>query len=116
MVVSFLIISALLLSGLVELTNGRIVEGKLVCDKCSMDIDAIGQARFNITDTSGGQYVACCPGCALMLQRTLGDLNITSFCDYYGPSYPINIIAKNNGTDVTVNPPSALIIIAGGLH
>jgi hypothetical protein len=42
------------------------------------------------------------------------DINITSFCDYYGPSYPISIISKNNGTDVTVNPTDALIITAGG--
>ena len=116
MIVSFLIISALLLSGLVELTNGKIVGNELQCDKCSMTMDVIGQARFNITDASGGQYVACCPGCALMLQRTLGDLNITSFCDYYGPNYPIKIIARNNGTDVTVSPPVPCLYCWRKLH
>jgi hypothetical protein len=47
------------------------------------------------------------------MQRTYGDLNISAFCDYNGPSYPITIISKNNGTDVTVNPSTALIIAAG---
>ncbi len=78
-----------------------------------MELDATGQARYRIVDASGAQYVACCPICALKLQKTYGDINITSFCDYYGPNYPITIISKNNGTDVTVNPPDALIIAAG---
>ena len=79
-----------------------------------MNVDVTGQARFKIFDATGTLHIACCPVCALRLQRTYGDLNITSFCDYYGPNYPITIIAKNNGTDVTVNPPNALIITAGG--
>ena len=85
-----------------------------ICEQCGMDVDVTGQARFKIFDAAGTLHVACCPVCALRLQRTYGDLNITSFCDYYGPNYPISIIAKNNGTDVTVNPPNALIITAGG--
>ncbi len=78
-----------------------------------MDLDTTGQARYRIVDASGVQYLACCPICALKLQRVHGDLNISSFCDYYGPNYPITIISRNNGTDVTVNPPDALIIAAG---
>jgi hypothetical protein len=34
-------------------------------------------------------------------------------CDYYGPNYPITIVAKNNGTDVTVLPSDALVIAGG---
>ena len=85
-----------------------------VCEQCGMNVDVIGQARFKVFDATGTLHIACCPVCALRLQRTYVDLNITSFCDYYGPSYPITIIAKSNGTDVTVNPPNALIITAGG--
>jgi hypothetical protein len=85
-----------------------------VCEQCGMNVDVTGQDRFKIFDATGTLHIACCPVCALRLQRTYGDLNITSFCDYYGPNYPITIIAKNNGTDVTVNPTNALIITAGG--
>jgi hypothetical protein len=85
-----------------------------VCEQCGMDVDVTGQARFKIFDASGTLHIACCPVCALRLQRTYGDLNITSFCDYYGPNYPISIISKNNGTNVVVTPPDALIITAGG--
>ena len=84
-----------------------------VCEQCGMTVDVTGQARFKIFDATGTLHVACCPVCALRLQRTYGDLNITSFCDYNGPSYPITINARNNGTDVTVNPSDALIIAAG---
>ena len=84
-----------------------------VCEQCGMTVDVNGQGRFKIFDATGSLHIACCPICALKLQRTYGDLNITSFCDYYGPNYPITIIAKNNGTDVTVNPSEALIIAAG---
>jgi hypothetical protein len=85
-----------------------------VCEQCGMTVDVTGQARFKIFDATGGLHIACCPVCALRLQRTYGDLNITAFCDYYGPMYPIAIIAKNNGTDVVVSPSDALIITAGG--
>jgi hypothetical protein len=85
-----------------------------VCEQCGMNVDVTGQARFKIFDATGTLHIACCPICALKLQRTYSDLNITAFCDYYGPNYPISIISKNNGTDVTVNPPDALIITAGG--
>jgi hypothetical protein len=84
------------------------------CEQCGMNVDVTGQARFKIFDSSGTLHIACCPICALRLQRTYNNLNITAFCDYNGPGYPITIIAKNNGTDVTVNPPDALIITAGG--
>ena len=84
-----------------------------VCEQCGMNVDVTGQARFKIFDATGTLHIACCPICALRLQRTYGDLNITAFCDYYGPNYPISIISKNNGTDVSVNPSDALIITAG---
>jgi hypothetical protein len=84
-----------------------------VCEQCGMTVDVTGQARFKIFDSTGTLHIACCPICALRLQRTYNDVNITAFCDYYGPNYPIAIITKNNGADVTVNPSNALIIAAG---
>jgi hypothetical protein len=112
-VANILIITLLLISGLSALTYGQMGTGPK-CEKCNMDLDTTGVARYTIIDSSGSTHLACCPICALILQRSLGDINITSFCDYYGPSYPITIISKGNGTDVTVNPPDALVINAGG--
>lgn len=83
------------------------------CDSCGMALDATAQARYRITDQSGHQYYACCPICAFKLIKTYGDLTITSFCDYNGPSNPITIVAKNHGSIVTVNPPTAIVLAAG---
>ncbi len=110
-IANILLITLLLVSSLSALTQSQVTT--LSCSQCGMDIDATGQARYRIVDASGVEYLACCPICALKLQRVHGDLNITSFCDYYGPNYPISIVSRNNGTAVTVNPPDALIIAAG---
>ena len=84
------------------------------CDQCGMTVDAIGQARFNIVDANGTKHYACCPICALRLIKTYGELNITSFCDYNGQSYPIIIRAKQYGSIVTVNPSTAIVLLGGG--
>jgi archaellum component FlaF (FlaF/FlaG flagellin family) len=48
------------------------------------------------------------------LNSTNGQLNITSYCDYYGPSYPIKISIKAYGSEVQVIPSTTLIINGGG--
>jgi hypothetical protein len=83
------------------------------CDQCGMNVDTIGQARFKVFDANGNLHPACCPVCALRMLKTYGQLNITSFCDYYGPSVPITITSKNYAADTTVNPSTALVIIGG---
>ena len=84
------------------------------CEQCGMTVDATGQARFRILDANGTTHIACCPVCALRMLKTYGQLAITSYCDYYGPSYPITINAKEYGTDVTIAPPNTLIVLGGG--
>jgi hypothetical protein len=111
-VANVLLISLLIVSGLSALTFAQTSGSK--CEQCGMSLDSTGVARYTIIDSNGISHLACCPVCALRLQRSLGDIKITSFCDYYGPSCPITIISKNNGTDVTVNPVGALVIVAGG--
>jgi len=81
-----------------------------------MTVDAIGQARFNIVDANGTKHYACCPICALRLIKTYGELNITSFCDYNGQSYPIIIRAKQYGSIVTVNPSTAIVLLGVGVQ
>ena len=85
------------------------------CDQCGMNVDPTGQARFRILDTNGTTHIACCPMCAFkLLNKTNGELNITSYCDYYGPNYPIKMTIKNYGTDVQVIPSTAIVINGGG--
>ena len=83
------------------------------CDQCGMDIDVVGQTRFKVFDANGNLHPACCPVCALKMLKTYGQLNITSFCDYSGPSVPIIITSKNYGADTTVTPSTALVIVGG---
>jgi hypothetical protein len=82
------------------------------CDQCGMNVDTVGQARFSVRH-NGNLHPACCPVCALKMLKTYGQLNITSFCDYYGPSAPITITSKNFGADTTVTPSTALVIVGG---
>jgi len=84
------------------------------CEACGMTMDVSMQGRYKILDVTGTNHLACCPVCALKLLQTHGNLNITTFCDYYGTSYPITINSRNNGTDTTVYPPTALVILGGG--
>jgi len=107
------IVAVLLLSNLATFVMGETQNSTLSCEQCGMPVDETGQARFRIVDSVGQQHVACCPVCALKMLKTYEELNITSFCDYNGPNYPIIINAKNYGNDVSVSPVSALIIIGG---
>jgi len=76
-----------------------------------MTVDTLGQERFRIVDINGIRHYACCPICALKLMKTYGELNITSFCDLNGPSYPITIAAKQHGSLMTISPTGALIVV-----
>ena len=108
-----MLISVSLLSSSFTTTTFAQMQGSKPCDACGMSVDATGQARYQIFDSAGHQYYACCPVCAFKLIKTYGELNITSFCDYNGPTFPITIIAKNHGSNLTVNPPTATVILGG---
>ncbi len=84
------------------------------CDSCGMALDETAQARYVIVDPLGTRYYACCPACAFKLLKAHSELTITSFCDYNGPSSPITLSARNHGSDITVNPTSAVVILGGG--
>ena len=107
------IVAVLLLSNLAGLVAGETQTSDVDCDQCGMTVDEVGQLRFRIVDSAGQQHVACCPVCALKMLKTYKELNITSFCDYNGPDYPIVINAKNHGDEVIVSPASALVIVGG---
>ena len=51
--------------------------------------------------------------CALNLIKRYQNLHIQAFCDWYGPDYPITIDSTGYGSQVTVNPKSAMYLYAG---
>ena len=51
--------------------------------------------------------------CALNLIKFSETLHIETFCDWYGPNYPITIDSTEYGAQVTVNPPTAMYIYTG---
>jgi hypothetical protein len=109
------LISAILLSSmLLSLTPTILAQSTIPCEQCGMELDAAGQARYVITDAGGNRHYACCPICAFKLIPKFGELNITTFCDYNGPSYPITIRASLNGTGLTLYPQTAIVILGGG--
>ena len=84
------------------------------CEQCGMTVDATSEQHFKIVDASSNPHYAECIVCALKLLKTYGELNITTYCDYYGPNYAITVSAKGSGSIVAVNPPTALVIAGGG--
>lgn len=85
------------------------------CEKCGMNVDPTGQARLRILDANGTTHIACCPMCALkLLNTTNGQFSMSSYCDYYGPSVPINVRIGAFGSDLQVTPSTVLLIMGGG--
>jgi hypothetical protein len=109
-----LISASLLVGMLLTIMPMTWAQSTVPCEQCGMTMDATGQARYAITDNGGTRHYACCPMCAFKLIPKYGELNITSFCDYNGPSYPIVIRATRNGTGLVLSPQSALVILGGG--
>ncbi len=79
-----------------------------------MVVDVDSQVHFKVVDSSGTPHYVECMMCALKLLTKYDSLNITTYCDYNGPSTPIFVNAGQNGTNVNVNPPTALVIAGGG--
>jgi hypothetical protein len=84
------------------------------CEQCGMVVDATSQAHFWVVDASGNSHYVECMMCALKLLSKYDALNITTTCDYNGPSSVITVNARQKGAVVTVNPPTALVIAGGG--
>jgi hypothetical protein len=84
------------------------------CEQCGMTVDATSQAHFKVVDSNGNSHYAECMMCALKLLSKYDALNITTYCDWNGPSSVITVIASQRGAVVTVNPSSALVIAGGG--
>ena len=79
-----------------------------------MSVDLTSQTHFGVIDGNGGRHYVECMMCALKLLKTYEQLNITTYCDYFGPNYPITVSIRQHGNVVISNPPNALVIAGGG--
>jgi hypothetical protein len=84
------------------------------CETCPMQVGADAQDHFAVYDGDGTRHWVECIGCALKLLKTYDTVRIETYCDWYGPDYPVVAEISQNGAVTTVNPSSALILLGGG--
>lgn len=84
------------------------------CETCPMEVGAAAQEHFKVFDGNGTRHWVECIGCALKLLKTYDAVRIETYCDWYGPDYPIVADISQNGAVATVNPSTALILLGGG--
>ncbi len=80
------------------------------CEVCGMDVPADAQAKYMVTDGSGTVHYVECFMCALNVLKNYGEVNITTYCDWYGPNCLITVVSSQYGKVVTVNPSTALFL------
>ena len=109
-----LLLTLLLFVSLAMLAYSEIIsaqiQGSQVCEQCGMEVKADAQAHFKVVDGAGKTHYVCCIKCAFKLLTKVGELDITTNCDWYGPDYPITINVRGNLSSINVNPSTALII------
>jgi hypothetical protein len=79
-----------------------------------MEVGADAQQHFAVYDEDGTRHWVECIGCALKLLKTYDTIRIETYCDWYGPDYPVVAEISQHGAVSTVNPSSALILMGGG--
>ena len=85
----------------------------LQCEVCGMDVTAESQARYMVTDGNGNVHYVECFMCAMQLINDYETLHIATYCDWYGPNYPITIDTSNFGQTVSVSPSTAIYLRGG---
>jgi hypothetical protein len=78
-----------------------------------MDVTPESQTRYKITDGTGNIHYVECFMCAMQLINDYQTLHIATYCDWYGPTYPIEVDTSNYGATVSVNPPTAIFLRGG---
>jgi hypothetical protein len=78
-----------------------------------MDVTPDSQARYKITDGTGKVHYVECFMCAMQLINDFETLKIETYCDWYGPNYPITLDTSNYGKTVTVSPSTAIYLRGG---
>lgn len=83
------------------------------CDACGMEVTAEDQTKYNVVDGNGQVHYVECAMCALQLVNKYDQLTISTYCDWYGPNYPITVQSRNFGKEVTVTPSTAMFLNGG---
>ncbi|HEX9261972.1 MAG TPA: hypothetical protein VF893_05540 [Candidatus Bathyarchaeia archaeon] len=84
------------------------------CETCPMEVGADAQEHFVVYDGNGTRHWVECIGCALKLLKTYDTIRIETYCDWYGPEYPVVADISQHGAVATVNPSNTLILLGGG--
>ena len=84
------------------------------CETCPMQVGADAQQHFAVYDGDGTRHWVECIGCALKLLKTYDTIRIETYCDWYGPDYPVVAEISQQGAVTTVNPSTAVILVGGG--
>jgi hypothetical protein len=84
------------------------------CETCPMQVGADAQQHFTVYDGDGTRHWVECIGCALKLLKTYDTIHIETYCDWYGPDYPVVAEISQQGAVTTVNPSTAVILMGGG--
>jgi hypothetical protein len=83
------------------------------CEACGMDVTPADQSKYNTVDGNGTEHYAECFMCALRLLNKFEKINITTYCDWYGPNYPITVQSYQYGKEVIVAPSTAMFLNGG---
>ncbi|HSQ48823.1 MAG TPA: hypothetical protein VLL96_03970 [Candidatus Deferrimicrobiaceae bacterium] len=110
LIVNLLIIASLLISGMASMVSSQTT---ILCESCGMDVTPESQSRYRVTDGNGNTHLVECYMCALALVNDYESLHIETFCDWYGPDFPITVDSSNYGGKVIVNPPAAMFLRGG---
>ena len=84
------------------------------CESCPMQVGADAEKHFKVYDGGGSRHYVCCIGCALKTLKTYDTLHIETFCDWYGPDYPVVVDISQHGNVTNVDPATALLLVGGG--
>jgi hypothetical protein len=78
-----------------------------------MDVTAESQIRYIVTDGEGNVHYVECFMCVLQILNDYETVHVKTYCDWYGPNYPITIDSSNSSQTVTVNPSTAIYLRGG---
>ena len=84
------------------------------CETCPMKVGADAIQHLNVVDGNGTRHYVECIGCAMKLLKTCDTIHIETYCDWYGPNYPITADISQHGAATIVDPTSALLLVGGG--
>jgi len=85
-----------------------------ICESCPMTVGPEAKEHLKVTDADGGIHYVCCIGCALKTLKTYDSIHIETYCDWYGPDYPIIADISDHGNVTSVDPQTALLLMGGG--